>query len=140
MVQDFAPFAEWSYDLESSHPIGTLVHHLPGHAPTSPAPSSPGMFHPASCFPIKPQELMNLSSRGSRGFQSIPQKIKWAKKNTKIQIHSQNHGFFFTARKFRKLKTPQIPSSWWFQPTPSKNMLVKMGSSSPSFGVKIKKC
>ena len=28
----------------------------------------------------------------------------------------------------------------WFQPTGLKNMLVKMGSSSPRIGVKIKKC
>ena len=30
------------------------------------------------------------------------------------------------------------PASWWFQPTHLKNMLVKLGSSSPIFGVKIK--
>ena len=31
-----------------------------------------------------------------------------------------------------------ISSSWWFQTTPLKKMLVKMGSSSPKIGVKIK--
>ena len=36
----------------------------------------------------------------------------------------------------RRLK--KVITSWWFQPTHLKNMLVKLGSPSPIFGVNIK--
>ena len=120
----------WSYDLESSlHPIqGTLVHHLPGHALTSPAPSSPA----ASSGNVSPKSLRVDSCQSE--IQGIPKHSKVAKKKQNPNPNKISW-IFFTARKFRKQKHPKSRLVGGFNPF---EKYARQNGKLPQIGVKIK--